>query len=88
VLFKPGANFKYYLTQAGGLSWDADGRRAKVIKAAGDILDDEAVKEFGPGDRIWVPRKPDRNYWQIFRDTILVAGQIATIYLVIQNATK
>ena len=88
VLFKPGANFKYYIAQAGGLSWDADGRRAKVIKAAGDILDDEAVKEFAPGDRIWVPRKPDRNYWQIFRDTILVAGQIATIYLVIQNATK
>ncbi len=88
VLYKPGANFKYYITQAGGLSWDADGHRTKVIKAAGDILDDEAVKEFGPGDRIWVPRKPDRNYWQILRDTILVAGQIATIYLVIQNATK
>jgi protein involved in polysaccharide export with SLBB domain len=88
VLYKPGAGYKYYIAQAGGLSWDADGRRTKVIKAAGDILDDEEVKEFGPGDRIWVPRKPDRNYWQIFRDTILVVGQLATIYLVIQNSTK
>ena len=88
VLYKPGVGFKYYIAQAGGLSWDADGHRAKVIKASGEIKDDEEVKEFSPGDRIWVPRKPDRNYWQIFRDTLLVAGQLATIYLVIQNSTR
>jgi hypothetical protein len=77
---------KYYLNQAGGYAWDADGRRTKVIKAAGDIQDDEDVKVFNPGDRIWVPRQPDRNYWQLFRDTILVVGQVAAIFLVIQNA--
>jgi len=88
VLYKPEADYKYYIAQAGGLSWDADGRRAKVIKASGEIKDDEDVDDLAPGDRIWVPRKPDRNYWQIFRDTILVAGQIATVFLVIQNATE
>lgn len=86
VMYKPGAGLKYYLAQAGGHTWDADGRHTKIIKAAGDILDDEDVDVFWPGDRIWVPRKPDRNYWQLFRDTILVVGQVAAIFLVIQNA--
>ncbi len=88
VLYKPGARLKYYITQAGGFSWDADGRRTKVIKSSGEILEDEDVRQFEAGDRIWVPRKPDRNYWQIFRDTMMVAGQIAAIFLVIQNASK
>lgn len=88
VFYKPEANYKYYIAQAGGLSWDADSRRAKVIKASGEIKDEEDVDDFMPGDRIWVPRKPDRNYWQILRDTLLVAGQIATVFLVIQNATE
>ncbi|MBN2356108.1 SLBB domain-containing protein [candidate division KSB1 bacterium] len=88
VLYKKGANLKYYISQAGGFSWDADKRRTKVIKSTGEIEDDEDVREFQPGDRIWVPRKPDHNYWQIFRDTMLVAGQIAAIFLVIQNASK
>jgi len=88
VLYETKAPLKYYITKAGGYSWDADGDRTKVIKVTGEIIDDEDVQSFSPGDRIWVPRKPDRNYWQIFRDTILVAGQVATIYLVIQTATK
>ncbi len=88
VLYEANASLKYYITKAGGYSWDADGDRTKVIKVTGEIIDDEDVQTFSPGDRIWVPRKPDRNYWQIFRDTILVAGQVATIYLVIRTATK
>jgi hypothetical protein len=35
-----------------------------------------------------VPRKADHDYWQIFRDVMLVAGQVATMYLVIHTATK
>ncbi len=88
VLYEEKASLKYYLAKAGGYSWDADGDRTKVIKVTGEIIDDEDVRSFSPGDRIWVPRKPDRNYWQIFRDTILVAGQVATIYLVIHTATQ
>jgi polysaccharide biosynthesis/export protein len=88
VLYRPGANLKYYINQAGGYSWDADARRTKVIQSNGAIEDDEDVDTFVAGDRIWVPRKQDHNYWQIFRDTIMVVGQIAAIFLVIQNAKK
>ncbi len=88
VLFKQDMDIKYYIQKAGGTTWDANRKKTKVIKSSGEILDDEDVKELNLGDVIWVPRKPDRNYWQIFRDTMMVLGQLATIYLVAQNATK
>jgi len=86
VIYKPGAKLSYYIDRAGGYSWDADKRRTKVIKATGEILDDEDVDEFVPGDQVWVPRKADHDYWQVFRQTMLVAAQVATIYLVIETA--
>ena len=52
----------------------------------GEIVDDEDVTEFIPGDQIWVPRKSDRNYWELFRQTMSVAAQIATVYLVVETA--
>ena len=88
VLFKSGANLNYYIEQVGGVTWDARPGRTKVIKSTGEIIDDEDVKELLAGDIIWVPRKPDRDYWKIFRDTMLVMGQLATVYLVVQNSTK
>jgi protein involved in polysaccharide export with SLBB domain len=86
VLFVEGQNLNYYVKQAGGYSWDADRRRTKVIKVTGEIVDDEDVTEFIPGDQIWVPRKSDRNYWELFRQTMSVAAQIATVYLVVETA--
>ena len=88
VLYQPGAKLGYYIRKAGGFAWDADRRKTKIIKVSGETKDDEDIKNFSPGDRIWVPRKPDRNYWKILRDTIMAVGQIATIYLVIHNATR
>lgn len=88
VVYRAGAELAYYIAQAGGYSWDADGRRTKVIKVTGEIKDDEDVNAFSPGDRIWVPRQAEHDYWQIFRDIMMVAGQVATMYLVIHTATK
>ena len=88
VLYKAGADFKYYISKAGGFTWDANSRKSRIIKVSGEIINDEDVKRFEAGDRIWVPRKPDRNYWQIFRDTMLVAGQLAAVFLVIQNTMR
>ncbi len=86
IIYKENADYNYYIKKAGGFTWDADSKHTKIIKVTGEIKDDEDVKKFSPGDRIWVPRKPDRDFWRIFRDTMLVAGQIATIYLVIDRA--
>ncbi len=85
VLYKPGKKFNYYIEGAGGFAWDARKHKSKVIKVSGEIVDDEDAKELVAGDIIYVPRKRETNYWEIFRQTILVVAQIATIVLVIQN---
>ena len=86
VTYKSNADIEYYVDKAGGYAWDANERKTKVIKVTGEILDDEDVEELVPGDIIYVPRKHDRDYWELFRQFMLVAAQTATIILVIQNA--
>jgi protein involved in polysaccharide export with SLBB domain len=88
VLFSKGEEIKYYLNWAGGPTWDAKVRGTKVTKVTGEILDDEDVKKLEPGDIIWVPRKPDRDLWEIFRQIMTIVAQLATAYIVIDNAVK
>ncbi len=86
VLYEPSKKIKDYLKKAGGITWDAKSRAIKVTKVTGEIFDDEDVKSLGPGDIIWVPRKPDRDWWEVFRQTIAVIAQVATVYLVVDRA--
>jgi len=86
VLHKPGKKIKYYLTKAGGPTWDARARRIKVTKVTGEIINDEDVKKLEPGDIIWVPRRPDREWWGLFRQTIALVAQLATVYIVVDRA--
>jgi protein involved in polysaccharide export with SLBB domain len=86
VLYKPNKKIKYYLNKAGGVAWDARARGIKVTKVTGEILDDEDVKKLEPGDIIWVPRKPDREWWGLFRQTIALIAQLATVYIVVDRA--
>ena len=37
---------------------------------------------------IFVPEKPERDWWMIAKDLITVGAQMATIYLVIQQAVN
>ena len=86
ILYEQKKGIKYYLKKAGGITWDAKSRGIKVTKVSGEIIDDEDVKKLEPGDIIWVPRKPDRDWWQIFRQTIAVIAQVATAYIVVDRA--
>ncbi|HDP98471.1 MAG TPA: hypothetical protein ENN22_04715 [bacterium] len=86
VLFEPGKDIRYYLKKAGGATWDAKKSSIKVTKVTGEILDEKKIRRFEPGDIIWVPRKPDRDWWEIFRQTIAVIAQVATVYLVVERA--
>lgn len=88
IVYQAGENMKYYLKKAGGPTWDAKVRSIKITKVTGEIVNDEDVQELEPGDIIWVPRKPDRDWWEIFHQTITITAQIATVYLVINTAIK
>ncbi len=88
ILFKPGAGFDYYIQKAGGYTWDARKRQTKIIKVTGEIKKRRQIKAFEPGDRIFVPRKQDRDYWRSFYDVVIVLGQLAAVYLVVRTATQ
>ena len=44
--------------------------------------------QIGPGDTIWVPEKPDRDWYALFKDSVVILSQVATIYLVIKTSTE
>lgn len=88
VLFQPKKDVGYYLKKAGGPAWDAKTSAIKVTKVTGEVLDDEHVSRLEPGDIIWVPRRPDRDWWEVFRQTIAILAQIATIYIITDNALR
>jgi len=86
--YKPDMNVKHYLTEAGGFNWNARKSRVRLIRSqTGEWAkpDDDTAVEIG--DTIFIPEKPERDYWQLSRDLIAVAAQLATIFLVIYTTT-
>lgn len=89
IPFDPQMSVEQYVERSGGYTWRASKGRVSVIKAlTGEWAEKGKVKRLGPGDTIWIPRKPRRDYWKGFTDTIGLVAQLATIYLVINTATK
>jgi protein involved in polysaccharide export with SLBB domain len=89
ITFVPETKASYYVEQAGGYGSNADRGEAKVIKAKTGEW--KPIKEAGvivPGDEVWVPEKPDREWWEITKDIVAFTAQIAAIYLVIDTATR
>ncbi len=78
----------YYIRQAGGFASRADKRGTRVIRArtGQKLKTGRAVVQ--PGDIIWIPEKKERDGWETFRDVVWVFAQIATVFLVIDSATR
>jgi polysaccharide export outer membrane protein len=82
-------DYKYYVDRAGGFSWKARKNGILIIKGqTGERMKPSRGRKIDPGDTILIPEKPERDYWKFFKDTMLVLGNVATVYLVIQQATK
>jgi len=89
ILFKPGKKFEHYISQAGGYNWNARKSKVRVIKGStGQWLKPGQVKRLEPGDTIFVPEKPERDYWAFFKDFMRVSAEVATVVLVIQQVTQ
>jgi protein involved in polysaccharide export with SLBB domain len=91
IPFVVGREFEDYIKKAGGYSEEADDGETRVIK--GKTLEwakpgDTIIES---GDRIYVPRKPRREftyYFNIFRDAFTIATGIATITLLYIQINK
>jgi protein involved in polysaccharide export with SLBB domain len=89
VPYETGKDYRYYIARAGGFSWKARKNKVLIIKGqTAERMKPSKRRKIDPGDTILVPEKPERDYWKFFRDTMLVLGNVATIYLVIQQATE
>jgi protein involved in polysaccharide export with SLBB domain len=89
VAYQPGGDLSYYLERVGGYTWRADRGGTFVIKGGtGAAVKKNSIKTLDPGDFVIVPTKRDRDLWNTFKETLIVAANLATIYLVIDQATR
>ena len=87
VIYHPAWEIKDYIRYTGGFNWNARKSKIRIIRAqTGEWLKPKQVKQLVPGDVIWVPEKPVRDYWKLFREIMLAASQAATVYLVVKSA--
>lgn len=88
VPLEEGQYANYYIRQAGGYTSRADKRGTRVIRGrtGQKLKTGQAVVD--AGDIIWIPEKKERDGWETFRDVVWVLAQIATVFLVIDSATR
>ncbi len=76
-----------YIERTGGLGWRASDD-VRVIKGlTGEIKRAKDSVQIQPGDRIWVKEKPQRDYWEIFTQTMSVIGEVTTVVLLFVTIT-
>ncbi|HXF59503.1 MAG TPA: SLBB domain-containing protein, partial [Candidatus Saccharimonadales bacterium] len=89
VAFQDGRRLDDYVKAAGGYTDRADKGSTRVtIARTGQQMKPKDAGAIRAGDTVWVPAKPKRSGWATLRDVLTTAAQVATVYLVIQQATK
>lgn len=89
VAFGDGRRLDDYVKAAGGYTDRADRGATRVtIARTGQQVKPKDLGAIRAGDTVWVPAKPHRSGWATVRDVLTTGAQIATVYLVIHQATK
>ena len=78
-----------YIAAAGGYNKRAKKGNVKIIKGkTGVWLDADEKVKIEEGDIIFVPEKKERDWWEMFKEGLLVTSQIATILFIVSNVSK
>lgn len=86
VSWIPGKTTDYYVEKAGGYSWNARISKMRLIRAqTGTWIKPKKNTSVEIGDTIFVPEKQELNYWQLWKDLMLVVSQIATVVIVVRT---
>lgn len=86
--FIGGKDYKYYIHQAGGVSYKAWESRVRIIKAGNKNWLKPGKTKLEPGDTIWVPRVRENRFEMTFywiARVIEVGGSVATIWLLLNS---
>ncbi|MBN2357157.1 SLBB domain-containing protein, partial [candidate division KSB1 bacterium] len=85
--YRPGMTLNYYLKEAGGYNWNARKSKVRIIKAnTGEWVKPNGDTIVEVGDTIFVPEKPERDWWATTREIITAFAQLATVYIVVERA--
>jgi len=89
VTYLEGKNYLYYVDKAGGFAWRARKGKIRLIKAnTGEWMKPNKNTPIEVGDMVFIPEKPEIDYWDLTKDIMSIAAQIATVIIVIQNVAK
>jgi protein involved in polysaccharide export with SLBB domain len=88
ITFEPEQSYKYYIERAGGFAWNARKGKVRIIKTKSGKWIKPGRTNIEEGDVIFVPEKTYVDFWKVSKDIILVLAQVATIYLIISQATE
>jgi protein involved in polysaccharide export with SLBB domain len=83
ITYQPGKDYKYYIEQSGGFSWNAKKGKIRVIKAISGKWVKPKHTLIEEGDTIFIPERAEIDYWQTYKDIMLVLTQFATLYLLV-----
>lgn len=85
LTYYPGITVSECVSQAGGYTNRAWKKKVRITRAVtGQTLHAGDVKSIDPGDFIWVPEKPDRDWARISLATLSALAMLATVVLAVQ----
>lgn len=83
-----GKNYEYYIALAGGYTNNKRWNGTRIISAAsGNWVKPSKKLTLDPGDTIYVSEQDTYNTWNRFKDIMLIATQVITIFLGVRTLT-
>lgn len=78
-----------YIDMAGGISDRARTGTIRIIrKGTGEWVKANADTRVDPGDMVWVPEKPARDWWRISREVAIFLASLGTLIVVIDSVNN
>jgi protein involved in polysaccharide export with SLBB domain len=89
VPYDPELSAKDYIALAGGVSDRARTGKTRVIRdRTGERVKVDDKTRVDPGDMVWVPEKPERDWWRIAREAAVFLASIGTLIVVVDSVTR
>lgn len=87
VQYEEGKSLNHYIQAAGGFGYKANKGDIRIIKAnTGALVRADHKSVISMGDRIMVPQKRGTDVWGLIKDVGFFLANVATIYVVIDQA--
>ena len=91
VFLSSGADFMYYVSKSGGFTEYARSGDVRIVKASTKQWLAPNETKIEPGDYVWVPKEPYRPfayYLQAYSQVFGIVGTVASLALLVIQATK